>query len=173
MNAFKIRAYIYQAESLPPCDDTGASDPYVECWTPDDQNIKTAVVEQTNNPLYYEVKEFLSEFNDIKEAPPVILNFFDTDIGWFASEDEYMGRASIFLNEIDDLSTDDRIPIPKWYPVKYAFDDKHDSETGPVVLASFACVEYDYDFLLPHEQIALEEKMYIPDTHPKLPLEMP
>lgn len=84
-----------------------------------------------------------------------------------------MGRASIFLNEIEDLSTDDRIPIPKWYPVKYAFDDKHDSETGPVVLASFACVEYDYDFLLPHENIALEEKMYIPDTHPKQLLEMP
>jgi hypothetical protein len=26
-------------------DPTGASDPYIECWTPDDQKIKTDVVE--------------------------------------------------------------------------------------------------------------------------------
>ena len=76
-------------------------------------------------------------------------------------------NVQFFLNDIEDLSTDDRIPIPKWYPVKYAFDDPHDKETGPVVLASFACVEYDYDFLLSHEQIALEEKLYVPGTHPK------
>ena len=44
-NAFKIRAYIYQAESLPPCDASGASDPYIEVWTPGEEAIRTAVVE--------------------------------------------------------------------------------------------------------------------------------
>ena len=34
LEVFNIRAYIYQAESLPPCDDTGASDPYIEVWNP-------------------------------------------------------------------------------------------------------------------------------------------
>jgi len=29
LEVFNIRCYIYQAESLPPCDDTGASDPYI------------------------------------------------------------------------------------------------------------------------------------------------
>jgi hypothetical protein len=67
-----------------------------------------------------------------------------------------MGRACIFLRDVDDLSTDDRIPVPKWYPVKYSFGDPHDEKTGAVVLVSFACVEYDYDFLLSHEAITLE-----------------
>ena len=31
---YKVRAYIYAAKQLPPCDDTGASDPYIECWSP-------------------------------------------------------------------------------------------------------------------------------------------
>jgi|TARA_B110000285_G_scaffold138237_1_gene154777 hypothetical protein len=178
MNAFKIRAYIYQAESLPPCDATGASDPYIECWTPDEQNIRTAVVEQTNNPLYYETKEFLSEFNDVAEAPPVMLNFFDTDAGWFDSEDDYMGRAVVFLKDVaalagdKELSTDDRIPVPCWYPVKWGFDDAHDAETGARVLASFACVEYDYDFLLAADDVALADRLMVPGPPPQ-PLPMP
>jgi|APSaa5957512535_1039671.scaffolds.fasta_scaffold53033_4 hypothetical protein len=143
-------------------DPTGASDPYIECWTPDDQVIKTEVVEQTNNPLYYETKEFLSEFNEVKEAPPIMLIFFDTDIGWFESSDDYMGRAVIYLKDVEDLSTDDRIPVPKWYPVKLGFNDAHDAENGPRVLASFACVEYDYDFLIQADDVDLAEKLKIP-----------
>lgn len=45
MNTQRVRCYLYQAESLPACDDTGASDPYIEVWTPDDQVITTVVVE--------------------------------------------------------------------------------------------------------------------------------
>lgn len=101
-NAFKIRAYIYQAESLPPCDESGASDPYIQVWTPDEQDIRTAVVEQTNNPIYYEIKDFMLEFNELDDAPPIILNFFDTDeAGMFSllgDDDDYMGRAIIFLD---------------------------------------------------------------------------
>jgi len=74
-----VRAYIYAAKQLPPCDDTGASDPYIECWPPYKErdkkpvkdritgkdkepqvyNYKTQFCEQTNNPLYYEAKEIL------------------------------------------------------------------------------------------------------------------
>jgi hypothetical protein len=32
-NPYHLRAYIYQAENLPPCDASGASDPYVQIWT--------------------------------------------------------------------------------------------------------------------------------------------
>jgi hypothetical protein len=37
------------------------------------------------------------EFNSIDKAAPIILNFFDVDVGMFDSEDDYMGRAIIFL----------------------------------------------------------------------------
>jgi len=40
-NVFKIRSYIYQAESLPPADKTGTSDPYVNVWTPAEKRITT------------------------------------------------------------------------------------------------------------------------------------
>ena len=162
-NAFKIRCYLYQAENLPPCDATGASDPYIECWTPNNETVKTLHVEQTNNPLYYETKEYLSEFTNIDEAPPIILNFYDTDAGIFDSEDDYMGRAIIFLNDIDDLSSDDRIPKPQWFDVKYSMNSPHDDH-GPEVLASFAVVDYDYDFAVEAKDIMLANQVMIPES---------
>lgn len=101
-----------------------------------------------------------------------MLNLFDTDAGFFDSEDDYMGRAVIFLKDVDDLSTDDHIPVPKWYPVKFALNDAHDAENGAVILCSFACVEYDYDFLLPWEDIELAERLTIPGD-PRRELDMP
>jgi len=41
-----------------------------------------------------------------------------------------MARSVIFLHEIKDLSDDDRIPKPEWYPVKYSFNDPHDKDSG-------------------------------------------
>lgn len=97
-----------------------------------------------------------------------MLIFFDTDDGWFAGDDDYMGRACIFLKDVEDLSTDDRIPVPTWYPVKFGFDDAHDKENGPRVLASFACVEYDYDFMYQPDDVALAEQLMLPGTDTKL-----
>jgi hypothetical protein len=46
------------------------------------------------------------EFNNMDDAPPIILNFFDTDAaGMFSisgDADDYMGRAIIFLDQIGD-----------------------------------------------------------------------
>jgi hypothetical protein len=145
---FHIRAYIYQAENLPPCDASGASDPYVQIWTPGEDLIKTNVVEQTNNPLYYETKDFDIDFITLDDAPPIILNIFDTDdVGVFSFQsqseaDDYIGRSIIFMDEIDDLATDDHIPEPKWYPVKYSMNSPWDPKSGAKILVSFAKLDF-------------------------------
>jgi hypothetical protein len=169
-NAFKIRAYIYQAESLPPCDESGASDPYIEVWTPDDQHIRTDVVEQTNNPIYYQTKDFMLEFNELDDAPPIVLNLFDTDEGGMFSiggdDDDYMGRAIIFLGEIGDpadpkthLAEDedrDTIPQPIWYPVKFSMNAPWSEDNGARVLVSFAKIEFHDAFALEPDAIELD-----------------
>ena len=68
------------------------------------------------------------------------MNFFDTDDDFFDGTDDFMGRAVIFLKDLDpsDLPSDDTIPKPKWYPVKYKQEDPTDLENGPRVLASFS-----------------------------------
>jgi hypothetical protein len=57
----------------------------VQVWTPSEEVCKTTVVEQTNNPLWYETKDFDVEFSSLDDAPPIILNVFDTDdVGVFS-----------------------------------------------------------------------------------------
>jgi hypothetical protein len=71
----------------------------------------------------------------------LILNIFDCDEGVLGVGDseDYIGRAVIFLNELkpDDLSSDDRIPYPAWYPVKVGYNDVYNEEGGAAILASF------------------------------------
>jgi hypothetical protein len=45
------------------------------------QQIKTENCEDTNNPIYYETKEIIYQFDDIESAPPIVLNIFDFDEG--------------------------------------------------------------------------------------------
>jgi len=60
------------------------------------------------------------EFNHLERAPPIILNIWDTDAELFDSTDDYMGRSVIHLKDIppDQLSNDDTIPYPVWWPIK-------------------------------------------------------
>ena len=138
LEVFNIRVYIYQAESLPPCDASGASDPYIEVWQPFPKKSKTITCEQTNNPLYYQAIDIRYEFFSLIDAPPIILFLYDTDEGFFESDD-YMGKSVIYLKDlgIENLPSDDRIVKPCWYPVKSHIDDPFDPE-GPRVLCSFA-----------------------------------
>lgn len=50
---YRMRAAIYQCEGLPPADEEGNSDPFVEVWTGQDQRVVTQVCNDTNNPIYY------------------------------------------------------------------------------------------------------------------------
>jgi hypothetical protein len=92
-----------------------------------------------------------------------------------------MGRAVIFLKDVckqvdpetgeipkNDpffVSTDDTVPKPTWYPVKFAMDDPWDKETGASVLVSFARVPFDeWEFVIPADKLNLDEKVYYPDV---------
>ena len=68
----------------------------------------------------------------------------------------------MFLKDVIDLSIDNRIPKPVWYPVKYAMDDACDLENGPQLLASFALMEFHDEFIFEPEDIELDRKMELP-----------
>jgi len=95
------------------------------------------------------------EFNDLNRAPPVILNVFDTDEDLLDSTDDFIGRATIFLNKVDVLSNDDTIPYPRWYPVKKDITEPYDEKTGAKVLCSFSITESDFVFKVPSENLEL------------------
>jgi len=63
-----------------------------------------------------------------------------------------MGRALIFLKDVKDISENDRVPNPEWYPVKFDLNDPYDKETGACVLVSFSVVDYDYEFHIKAEE---------------------
>ena len=128
-------------------------------------------MEDTNNPIYYETREIAFEFNHLERAPPIILNIWDVDDDLFDSTDDFIGRAVVHLKDIPDgdLSTDDRIPYPVWWPVKYNQSDTFDKENGAAILCSFQLVDFDYPFQLPCEDIELNKPMVSPEG----PLDMP
>jgi len=79
-HAIKIRAYIYQCKDLPAADSDGTSDPYIKVWDMSDKDKKSSVIEDTTNPLYYEIVELEYEVRDdedLETYPPFILDLFD------------------------------------------------------------------------------------------------
>jgi Ca2+-dependent lipid-binding protein len=65
----------------------------------DGDPIRTEVVKDTVNPIWYEPKEITIFFNDIEYAPPIILDVFDKDFG-VLDKDDLLGRAIIHVNNI-------------------------------------------------------------------------
>lgn len=66
--------------------------------------IKTEICNDTNNPIFYEVKEFTFESSanskgeiDLLNAPPIVLNVYDNDDGYIDNTDDLIGRAVIDL----------------------------------------------------------------------------
>ena len=55
LNSIKVRCHIYQCRDLPAADDTGASDPYIEIWSPEKEKILTTVIENNVNPVIYRI----------------------------------------------------------------------------------------------------------------------
>jgi hypothetical protein len=77
------------------------------------------VVEDNNNPIFFETLEIISDFTKPSEAPPIILNIYDKDEG-VLDDDDFLGRAIIPLEDAA-YSTDDTIPEPKWHKVVMSF----------------------------------------------------
>lgn len=54
----------------------------------------------------------------------MIFDVMDADEGLWESAD-FLGRCTIFFTSLgeEDLSRDERIPIPKWYDIKFGTDE--------------------------------------------------
>ena len=81
-NPVLVRAYIYQCRDLPAADSNGTSDPFVKVWDMSTEQKKTEVIEDNNNPLYYQTLELEYEVKDPNELgsyPPFILDVYDQD----------------------------------------------------------------------------------------------
>jgi len=93
-----IRAYIYQCRDLPAADSNGTSDPFVKVWDMSDKQKKTDIIEDNNNPLYYQTIELeyeVRDVNDLESYPPFIFDVFDYDDDLMDSSDDYLARAII------------------------------------------------------------------------------
>jgi Ca2+-dependent lipid-binding protein len=94
----KVRAYIYLCLDLPAADKTGSSDPFIEVWDTVAEVKKTQVVEDNNNPLFYETLELdyeVDKMDDLESYPPFIFDVYDHDDDLFDSTPDFLGRAII------------------------------------------------------------------------------
>ncbi len=119
LKSWKIRCFIFQCKDIPSADSDGTSDPYISLWNQDNKKIQTQVIEDNINPIFFEALELYYDFDDLQnDAPPVVLNIWDKDE--LLDGDDYLGRCVVKLNEAS-ISTDDRIPEPKWHDIKIGF----------------------------------------------------
>jgi len=147
LSSYKIRCYIYQCRDLPAADSEGSSDPYIEVWATDKVKPRTPVIQDNCNPIFFSTLEIYYDFSTPADAPPIILNIWDEDIGILGNESsDFIGRAIIPLSEAA-YSTDDTIPTPRWHGVKMGFSE-HDPSSGEI-LCSFSLVADDYRFKVP------------------------
>ena len=165
-NPVKIRAYIYQCRDLPGADAEGTSDPFISVWDTNPKPKKTEVVEDNNNPLFYEVLELdyeVADQNDLESYPPFIFDAYDHDDELFDSTPDFLGRAVVepedcaiimqeqfeFCEAHNQKNCDmcahlmNEIPlVPRWHPFHFAPGEPKCGE----VLVSFAVVEHDFNF---------------------------
>lgn len=154
LSSWKIRCYIFQCKDIPAADSDGASDPYISIWNPDDKIIKTQVIEDNINPIFFEALELYYDFDVLDNAPPVVLNIWDKDE--LLDGDDYLGRCVVYLKGAS-IAEDDQIPVPKWHDIKLGFSDG-DPSCGQM-LVSFAVVEDDYTFKIPISYLKLTEQI--------------
>ena len=84
--------------------------------------MKTKIIEDSLNPIYFETVELLYDMADIENAPPIVFNIWDRDSG-IVDSDDYLGRSVIYLDEAasnleddeqDEKIRDNKVPKPRW-----------------------------------------------------------
>jgi hypothetical protein len=106
--------------------------------------MKTRVVNDNNNPIFYNTLETYFFSADIDWSPPVVLEIFDEDTGVFESDD-YIGRTVVFLHLAKDaVSRNDDVPRPQWFPVKMGF--REDEPAMGQLLVSFSVINPNEQF---------------------------
>jgi C2 domain len=157
LGTWKIRCYIYQCKDLPAADSEGTSDPFIEIWTYDKKKTCTPVVEDNCNPMFLSCLEVYYDYLELTDAPPLVLNIWDRDTGILEGDDDFIGRAVIFLPESTYSKSDDIPAEPKWHKVTMGFNEGEPS-IGEI-LCSFSIVESDHVFKIPCEYLKLSEYM--------------
>lgn len=107
------------------------------------------------------------DMDTIETAPPIIMDLWDKDVNLIAKDSyDFLGRCTIYLHEAStnlndpDRATDEkancnRVPKPKWHPIKMGFDEK--LPTTGEVLCSFVVARDDFDFNTPVKRYNLAE----------------
>ena len=147
----KIRCFIFQCRDIPAADEDGASDAYISVWNPNNEDLRTRMIEDSVNPIYYETVEMFYDFADIESAPPIILNVWDHDSALFDSTDDFLGRAVIYLQDAstnlefgDDESRYNEVPKPIWHDIRFGFDAS--MPACGQILCSFVVARDDFAF---------------------------
>lgn len=164
IDAIRVRAYIFLCRDLPAGDKDGSSDSYLALWDASPQVPKTKVIDDDNNPLFYEVKDLYYEVDDqddLESYPPFIFDLYDKDTDLLDSTDDFLGRATIEPEDCAlitqrelEAANHDESQIqrdPRWHPFYFAPGAKKFGE----VLVKFIVVSNDYKFPLQPEQIDL------------------
>jgi hypothetical protein len=131
-----------------------------------DKEKQTAVIEDNNNPLYFEVVELdyeVRDINDLESYPPFILDVWDQDKELFGDNYDYLARAiiepedcSIMIQAQFEKNKDLEIPpVPRWHPLHYRVGDPPSGE----ILVSFAVSEIEYLYTMPAQSVDLRQRV--------------
>lgn len=136
---------IFQCRDLPAADSDGSSDPFIKIFNTSGEDVVTTVIEDNLNPIFMECKDVGIDFMDkvnFTDAPPVVLDVLDADEGMISTTADFLGRAVIYLTQIQGLVDDtDQIKTPVWYDIKFGTDAN--SPTCGQILASFSLLQSD------------------------------
>jgi hypothetical protein len=121
-------------------------------YNPNGKDMKTRIVEDNLNPIFYEVKDIMFDCISLDLAPPFIFSIYDNDEDLLDMSDDFLGRAVINLSDINsdssqllaDNSSANVPPDPKWYPIRPSFD-KNVAKQGEICVA-FNITQYDFKF---------------------------
>lgn len=157
MSAMKIRCFLFQCKDIPAADEDGTSDPFIRVWSCAEEVVETKVVDDNLNPIFFEVKDIQYDFNDLADAPPIILEVFDSDAGLISDSADFLGRAVINLRDAATSTEASMIPTPKWHDIKFGVEES--SPACGAILCSFVVVEEDTPFDLKADEVRLHEEV--------------
>ena len=151
----RIRALIYMCRDLPSADFDGVSDPFITIWDVVEKEKKTKVMNNTTNPLFYEVLDLeleVEDYDDLLSYPPIIVDCYDYDDDFTKNDPDFMGRALIepedcaliFQSDFENnYDLEDSVFVkPRWHPFYFA---KGQPKCGEVLI-SFIVTEYDFNY---------------------------
>lgn len=121
-------------------------------YNPNGKDMKTKVIEDNLNPIFYEVRDVWFDCISLELAPPFVFTVYDTDAGLLDASDDFLGRAVIHLSDINpdsskllaEKETANIPPNPKWYGFRSSFD-KNVAKSGEICV-SFNITMYDFKF---------------------------